>query len=102
MGVKAIIVPDIDGDPGREPGAVEFRPYHLKPDQIAGIGFRCPCGCGSEGYLPIRMEGFPRTQTPEWEWDGNREKPTLHPSVFNKGLPCKWHGWLRNGEWVTV
>jgi hypothetical protein len=34
-----------------------------------------------------------------WDWDGNREAPTLTPSVLQSGLPCRWHGYLTAGEW---
>lgn len=36
---------------------------------------------------------------PVWQWDGNREAPTLTPSINVVG---RWHGWLRNGELVTA
>lgn len=98
--ITARVVDSIDSDEGQAPGAVEFRKHEAASE--AGVAFRCPCGCGTEGYLPVRPKGASRTRKPEWEWDGNSEKPTLSPSVFNSGLPCKWHGWLRNGEWVSV
>lgn len=101
MSVPAIIVEDIDSEDGQTPGAVELR-LGMRDRGIAGIGFRCPCGCGMEGYLPIRAQGSPRTEAPEWEWDGNELAPTLYPSVYNSGLPCQWHGWLRAGQWVTA
>lgn len=94
--MKALVVPDIDGDPGHEPGAIEFRQWYNR-DEIAGLGFRCPCGCGREGYLPLDRD----SKHPSWSWDGNLEKPTLTPSVLQIG-GCQWHGWLRNGEWVTA
>ena len=97
-GLKAVVVDDIDSDAGQTPGAIEMR-LHYRSEGIAGIGFRCPCGCGQEGYLPIRAKGEGRTQTSEWEWDGNEESPTLTPSVYNSGLPYKWHGFLTAGEW---
>ena len=65
---------------------------------VAGIAFVCPCGCGTEGYLPVGGHGRPG---PSWEWDGNRYAPTLSPSIFNSGMPCQWHGWLRAGVWVS-
>jgi hypothetical protein len=61
--------------------------------------------------------GFPREQAPEmnrgdlvripiklgvesnWQWDGNREAPTLSPSVNVVG---RWHGYLRAGKLETV
>jgi hypothetical protein len=36
---------------------------------------------------------------PVWQWDGNREAPTLTPSVNVVG---RWHGWLREGKLVTA
>ena len=100
MTVKATVVDDIDSEEGKIPGAIELR-LRYRAKGVAGIGFRCPCGCGQEGYLPIRMAGRERTQAPEWEWDGNEETPTLTPSVYNSGLPCKWHGFLTAGVWKS-
>lgn len=34
-----------------------------------------------------------------WRWDGNRDAPTLTPSLHLIG---QWHGWMRNGELVSV
>jgi hypothetical protein len=99
--LPATIVEDIDSPEGQIAGAVELR-LAYRDQGIAGFGFRCPCGCGMEGYLPIRAEGTARSQSPEWEWDGNETAPTLNPSVYNSGLPCKWHGWLRAGQWVNA
>jgi hypothetical protein len=35
-----------------------------------------------------------------WEWDGNREAPTLTPSISCGA--CGWHGWIRGGELVDA
>lgn len=86
--VNAIIVDDIRSDAGQQPGAVEFRELN---DVVRGIAFRCPCGCGYESWLPLNREGG-------WNWDGNREAPTCTPSILQSGLPCKWHGYLTDGE----
>ena len=63
-------------------------------NNTAGIAIKCP-GCGSESYLSVKKDYPP----PNWEWNGNEEKPTLTPSVHSVGC-CGWHGWLRDGEWV--
>ena len=76
-------------------GSIEYR--DRSDGSLWGVAFFCPCGCGNESYLPIAGHGHPQ----EWEWDGNREAPTLSPSVFNTGMPCQWHGWLRAGEWQS-
>jgi hypothetical protein len=37
---------------------------------------------------------------PHWKWDGNREAPTLSPSILvhgNPGWSAEWHGFLENG-----
>lgn len=64
---------------------------------VQGFGIKC-AGCGHESYLTVDGESH------GWKWDGNREHPTLTPSVFHtkeKG-GCGWHGYLRSGEWVPV
>ena len=43
-----------------------------------------------------------------WKWNQSTDQPTLSPSVrvsipepgTGKALEL-WHGWLRNGEWVS-
>jgi hypothetical protein len=40
-----------------------------------------------------------------WQWDGNRESPTLSPSILVESVPNwndGWHGFLRNGKLETV
>lgn len=90
--MRAIIVPEIRSEAGLTAGAIELRELN---GEMKGIAFRCPCGCGEESWLPVgRGERG-------WEWDGNREAPTLKPSVLQSGLPCKWHGYLTGGEWKS-
>ena len=36
---------------------------------------------------------------PVWQWDGDRNFPTLTPSINVIG---RWHGWLREGQLVTA
>lgn len=51
-----------------------------------------PCCGGAVMFSNWEGEGA------KWNWDGNIEKPTLSPSIWRKG---HWHGWLRNGEFVS-
>lgn len=67
----------------------------------AGILFGCPCGCGAMNSVAFRAS---RAGRPSWNWDGNREKPTLSPSInilqFDEAgnrTGEHWHGWLRDG-----
>lgn len=64
-----------------------------------GLFYICPCGCGREGFLPFRGKAEPAR--PSWIWDGNREEPTLEPSVL-RTEGCRWHGYLRGGVWETA
>ena len=59
--------------------------------------FVCPCGCGKVRSIPVGREQSPRC----WQWDGDREAPTLTPSVRVVG-ECGWHGFLTAGEWRAV
>lgn len=63
----------------------------------AGIWSVCPCGCGSRTMLPVHADVGGRG----WGWDGNREQPTLSPSIFHYNGPNDphWHGYLRVGMW---
>jgi hypothetical protein len=72
-------------------------------DENLAMWFCCPCGCGSMGRLPLR----PSNAAHSWEWNGNEEQPTLHPSVHHQigdgagGLQTHWHGWLKAGVWES-
>lgn len=91
--VKATLVEDID-EAEAIPGAIEFRSIDGK---VVGLAFRCPCGCKLEAWLPIRDADS--GTAPNWQWDGNRETPTLAPSIL---YPDHWHGYLRGGVWVQA
>ncbi len=73
---------------GELPGSFAFE----ASDQ--GLFYVCPCGCGRESFLPIAGEGRPR-----WRWDGNREQPTLTPSV-RRTESCFFHGYFAAGVWT--
>lgn len=65
--------------------------------------FGCPCGCGDLRAVDLEPgEG----RRPRWQWDGNRERPTLTPSILNyqmaegtgERIGEHWHGFLTAGE----
>lgn len=60
----------------------------------SGLAIRCP-GCGKESCLPTEPG-----MAHQWNWDGNKESPTLTPSVHSVGC-CGWHGYLRKGIWES-
>lgn len=57
----------------------------------------CPCGCGTLMRLPIHRGEHPPGVS--WLWDGNKEKPTLTPSIRDLG-GCRYHGFLKAGVWT--
>lgn len=82
---------------GKGPGAYRF----IGPaDAPTGLHFNCPCGCGAMFGARLNPGG--------WTWDGNREAPTLTPSLGcypTRGKASSigmdgvyhWHGHLRAG-----
>jgi hypothetical protein len=70
-------------------GAFEF--FVDRDQKVAGMVYSCPCGCGRTGALNFRPH-----PSPSWEWNGDREKPNLTPSVHHVG---HWHGFLTDGVW---
>ena len=52
--------------------------------------------------IPIRRNGVAETHPP-WEWDGNKDKPTLKPSILARGMNNEeiWHGHMTAGRLVS-
>jgi len=95
--------------PGRY--VAEGWPYSDLPPEDAGVFcfahedrallFLCPCGCGQPGALPIVRAGEARPDgVSSWVWDGNRERPTLQPSIRRGGSCPGYHGHLVAGTWT--
>lgn len=70
------------------------------------MAFRCPRGHG-ECLIALRPQTF--TNGAGWNWDGNREAPTISPSINclseHNGRPaagCGWHGWIRAGKFENA
>lgn len=98
---RAELVESVDA-PGVRPGAFEY--YREGDRDPAGMVYVCPCGCGQQGDLSF----CPSARAHAWTWDGNREEPTLDPSVHHQirgtggRTTTHWHGWLRRGWWESV
>ncbi len=79
-----------------QPGDFMYTGRMNVPEGTAcGLLFRCPCGCGSKGSLQLDTEFADRSE-PTWTWNGNRERPTLTPSI-HRVRGCGWHGYLTDG-----
>lgn len=86
------------------PGLSEF-PDHPAPEAFEVVEeptgqrrfwFVCP-GCKWISAIALRpvSDGSPQS----WEFNGNMNAPTLHPSINH--VDC-WHGWLRDGKFVAA
>lgn len=56
--------------------------------------FKCPGSCGQVSAIALRPVVDLQPGRHSWDFDGNEEAPTLHPSINHVGC---WHGWLRSG-----
>lgn len=65
--------------------------------KVTNLHYLCPCGCGAVGNVPVNKEGKVEHA---WAWDGNKELPTLAPSI-QMLTQCRWHGFLRKGVWIS-
>lgn len=81
-----------------KPGAFAFEKREGSASIWGYILFTCPCGCGSFSRLAVGMGKKP-TSSPTWEWNGDREAPTLSPSIHHIG---HWHGWLKAGYFTQA
>ncbi len=92
--VAARPVADVFAD-DTPPGGFAF----LEDD--ARILYACPCGCGQMIGLPIVRAGEPTAGRKGvfWIWDGNRERPSLTPSIRRLDA-CWFHGFLTAGTWT--
>lgn len=98
--VKATFLQDVDADEREDvPGGFTFYVKAESGDQPRGMIYTCPCGCKRRGALPFRPTTGDDVGRASWEWDGNREVPTLNPSVHHVG---HWHGWLKAGFWTQA
>lgn len=84
----------LDAGPGAaKPGANDA-------GEIIALNIRCP-GCNVIDSLPLKPFG----SRAFWEIAaGDARQPetlTLSPSVHHDVPECGWHGYLRNGEWVS-
>ena len=51
------------------------------------------------GLVRIPISSMGSNIPPVWQWDGNKEAPTLSPSIDVHGV---WHGWLRAGKLIDA
>lgn len=76
-----------------------------------GILLNCPCGNSDEShqlYVPFAnpLDGGPPIETGKnngWQQTGETfDTLTLTPSILRSRQNCVWHGFITNGEIITV
>lgn len=88
--------------------------FHISKDTLYICGFvgydpHYPSDSfNSEIYFDIPIIEGAKTDR-LWGWNGSHEKPTLTPSILIKtkydpkgDYEVQWHGWLREGEFISV
>ena len=97
------------------PDDVSIGTFHIEdgtvqkhPGATAHILFVCPNGVRCAILLgPTHVPRETPEHLPVWAWDGNRERPTITPSinclktVDEDGIAtggCGWHGFITAGE----
>lgn len=82
--------------------------YFLQNEHEGGAWYCCvliPCDdrpAGIHAGIPVNAPGKPY-HPKGWNWDGNEQKPTLTPSIFQNPPdgPHSWHGYLTAGRLVS-
>ena len=79
--------------------------FELKPgewqfvDGYTAIWVHAPNTDAMMGLVRLPISPAGSAVPPVWQWDGNKEAPTLSPSIDVIGV---WHGWLRAGKLETA
>jgi len=85
-----------------DPRDIELLPGHFNVSSHGHYLFaNCPCGCTRRMAIPLRAWDEPPTAQTSWQWDGNRQCPTLNPSI-RRMTPCGFHGYLKTGKWISA
>jgi len=70
-----------------------------------GISFDCPCGCSPRVFVSFSnpLDGGEKLRDRiTWERTGDTfDNLTLSPSILRLG-GCGWHGFVTNGEVISV
>lgn len=74
--------------------------YDEQAGKVVAISILLP----GDNYCRLPLDG-----SRGWQWDGNREKPTITPSILTSARDTEtrqnielWHGWMRAGRLVSV
>lgn len=107
MSVANVEFLTIEGTPcgDRKPARFRFRCVnrnrnrHPKLDPVTCAMLLIAEGPHSSAHGVIRDGQNQNGGRAQWDWDGNRDAPTFHPSI-NCENHCGWHGYIRNGRCV--
>lgn len=101
-------IPASKADPEKPSYALEEGEYLFVSREDAGDGvfafYGYPPGCGLV-VLTVGKGFKPDAGVTAWEWNGDEDRPTLHPSLSvgkdEQGNEI-WHGHLVDGQWKGV
>ena len=83
------------------PGDYYIKPADPTDPELHHLGLGLPTA-GVQAFtfseIKIKTNGDPKREH-HWGWDGNKERPTLTPSVHAVG---HWHGYVRDGSLVEA
>ena len=79
------------------PGAGQF--LEDQSGKVTSLAFICPCGCGRTRCIQVSEPLNGSHGRRIWGWNGDREKPTVRPSILDVGS-CEYHGWLTDGQFT--
>ena len=82
-------------------GAFAFQRHICEGVECESLMIHMPYTAEHESIHSLRVHqaGDPSPKAPTWLWDGNREKPTLSPSIAcGPEGERDWHGYMRAGR----
>ena len=73
-------------------GNIRFVPLDDPVNEIRGMTYVCPCGCGGVSHVIFKPYG-------DFNWNWDVEKPTIYGELY-RHVGCLWFGQLINGEFI--
>lgn len=85
---------------------IGYVPWRVLADSegIVGVAAMCPY-CGAQGVVGLDPRISTLANQPNiWTWNGDRDRPTLTPSVHytDSGFACRFHCWVRDGQIIDA
>jgi len=86
-------------EPGDFAWEFDFTHFEHGAREMDEIQILYICLPGNEQWAPIRVKRGESPGDRIWGWDGNLDKPTIKPSIWEKGI---WHGHMIAGRLISA